>query len=348
MTHALPLLIAGQGLAGTAVAWQLWQRGVPFVIVDPNLEQTCSKVAAGLITPITGMRLNPSWRATELLPEAKSYYQLLESRLNARFYHPLPHTRLFHEQREIDLWQKKREKSEISQFVEREHDLVDETVFHTEKGGFRQCHSGWLDTATYLEASRIFFTNHGCWREGDVLEKDIQIQADKEGVAWQGERFSHLILCRGWQQEDSHWFNWLPFHSAKGIISQLQADLSCSEIVNRKAWLLPHENGLFRAGSTYEFDFNRPVEASLEDLHAKLTCLLKVPFQLTQVKAGIRPIVKRLPAVIGRHPAHPQLAILNGLGSKGAMKSPALSRQLVSHLLDGVAIEASLDVRANF
>lgn len=348
MTPALSILIAGQGLAGTAVAWQLWQRGVPFLIVDPDLEQTCSKVAAGLITPITGMRLNPSWHATELLPEAKGYYQALESRLNTRFYHLLPHTRLFHEQREIDLWQKKRQNPEIARFVEREHDLVDGSVFHSEKGGFRQVHSGWLDTATYLEASRAFFARHGCWRKGEITESDVQVKTETEDVIWQEERFSHLVLCRGWQQEDSRWFNWLPFHSARGIISQVQADLTCSEIVNRKAWLLPHGNGIFRAGSTYEFDFNRPAEASLEDLHHKLACLLQIPFHLTQVKAGIRPIVKRLPAVIGRHPAHPQLVILNGLGSKGAMKSPALSRQLVSHLIDSTSIEASLDVRANF
>ncbi len=53
MTTPAPILIVGQGLAGTAVAWQLWERGVPFLVVDPNEASTCSKVAAGLVTPIT-------------------------------------------------------------------------------------------------------------------------------------------------------------------------------------------------------------------------------------------------------------------------------------------------------
>lgn len=65
-------LIIGQGLAGTALAWQLCQQGVPFILVDEHLPDSSSKVAAGLITPITGMRLNLGWRIAELIPDRKS------------------------------------------------------------------------------------------------------------------------------------------------------------------------------------------------------------------------------------------------------------------------------------
>src|SRR5882757_4219331 len=95
------ILIAGQGLAGTALAWRLWERGVPFVIVDPNDEVTASKIAAGLVTPVTGQRLNLSWRIFELLPEALAFYDRVEKQLGAKFYHVGDCVRLLKDEREV-------------------------------------------------------------------------------------------------------------------------------------------------------------------------------------------------------------------------------------------------------
>ena len=49
-------LIIGQGLAGSLLTWELLQRGCKIIVVDNGLENA-SKVAAGLINPVTGMRL---------------------------------------------------------------------------------------------------------------------------------------------------------------------------------------------------------------------------------------------------------------------------------------------------
>ena len=56
------ILIIGGGLAGMALAWRLHERGVPFLIVDRDEPLTSSKVAAGLVAPITGLRLTLNWR----------------------------------------------------------------------------------------------------------------------------------------------------------------------------------------------------------------------------------------------------------------------------------------------
>ena len=73
-----------RGLAGTALGWALHERGAPFVIVDPNEKQTCSRIAAGLVTPITGKRVKPSWRVDELLPVALEHYRKVEKLLGRR------------------------------------------------------------------------------------------------------------------------------------------------------------------------------------------------------------------------------------------------------------------------
>jgi glycine/D-amino acid oxidase-like deaminating enzyme len=50
---------------------------------------------------------------------------------------------------------------------------------------------------------------------------------------------------------------------------------------------------------------------------------------------------------LGRHPAHPGVAVFNGLGSKGALQAPLYARMLVEHLLDGAPLEESVDVASN-
>ena len=55
-------VIIGQGIAGSCVAWELWRRRKSFLLLDAGETATTSRVAAGLITPVTGQRLVPSWR----------------------------------------------------------------------------------------------------------------------------------------------------------------------------------------------------------------------------------------------------------------------------------------------
>ena len=101
------LLIIGGGLAGTSLAWRLHERGVPFMMVDRDEPQTSSKVAAGLITPITGMRLVLNWRIATLYPEAATFYQQLEQELGRRFYHETAIVSLLLDDKAVEQWQKR-------------------------------------------------------------------------------------------------------------------------------------------------------------------------------------------------------------------------------------------------
>ena len=47
-------LIIGQGLSGSFLSWYLLRGGASFIVVDENKINTASKVAAGLINPVTG------------------------------------------------------------------------------------------------------------------------------------------------------------------------------------------------------------------------------------------------------------------------------------------------------
>lgn len=343
------MLIVGGGLAGTAVAWQCWARSVPFLLVDPAEAETTSKVAAGLVTPITGQRLKVSWRLEELLPEARAFYQRMEQEVDGKFFHPSPMVRLFSNERELKFWSLRRDEPDIQRWADTTSAdaQVDASVFHNELGGFGQPDAAWLDTVAYLEASKTVFSAKGSWIP-DAFSDD-ELNVSKEAVTWRGDAYAAVVLCRGAdERHHSRFFPWLQWDCARGVIADVRADYREHRMVQRGGWMQPRgDGGMFRAGSTYEFDFTRSLEESTEELRGKLQVLLKAPFEILSSQTGIRPIVKRQQLIVGRHPVHERVLILNGLGSKGVLRAPFFSRMLVEHFLDGQPIEAEVDVRAN-
>lgn len=339
------ILIIGGGLAGTTLAWRLHERGLPFLIVDRDEPLTSSKVAAGLITPITGMRLSLSWRFGELYPEALAFYRSLESKLGTRFYHEVPIVQLLASEKAVAQWQKRRDQHEVQPYLKAPEPgpLVNDAIFANPHGGFVQQHSGWLDTAAFLSSSQRYFENIGSWQRGELTPDEVASRIGKD--------FTHAVFCIGWDAARHPWFDWVPFQSARGTVLQVSADTGGeTRVVNNGCWLLPRGDGTLRVGPTYELNFDQPhtpAPETIAALETRLRGLLSTPYAITGSQTGVRPIIARREALIGIHPARPGIAFLNGLGSKGVLRAPWVARQLTEHLLDGKPIEPELDLAGN-
>lgn len=355
------ILIVGQGLAGTALAWRLWERGVPFVVVDRDEAVTCSKIAAGLVTPITGMRLNLNWRFESQRDEAVAFYEGVEERVGERVYFPLKQVRLFRDEAARDLFRRRMEDPELARQVVRvdwgngaSDRLLDERQFCVRHGGFEQSGGGYLDAEVYLRASRRFFEARGCWREGEVRGEAV-VDEVGVGVRWEGEVFGAVIFCQGWEAVRHPWFDWVPFQSARGSIIQARAPQLAGEerVVNSSGcWVLPRGDGELRLGPTYEpeFDARFPHEGNPEKLamlREQVDGLVVGGVEWLKVQTAVRPIVKRAKLLVGRHPAHARVGFFNGLGSKGALRAPWAARHLMDHWVDGKELEVEVDLRHN-
>ena len=68
-------LIVGQGLAGSILAYQLVESGHSVRVIDNHQHASSSVVAAGIINPITGHRLNITEGFAKYYPIAKQFYQ---------------------------------------------------------------------------------------------------------------------------------------------------------------------------------------------------------------------------------------------------------------------------------
>ena len=93
------ILIIGQGLAGTMLAWELERAGIAFEIADCGHEGAASAVAAGIINPITGRRLVKSWRYESWFPVARESYRALETALGTTLWHDMRIRRTFADER---------------------------------------------------------------------------------------------------------------------------------------------------------------------------------------------------------------------------------------------------------
>ncbi|MCS6864141.1 MAG: FAD-dependent oxidoreductase [Gemmataceae bacterium] len=336
-------LIIGQGLAGTTLAWQLLRRGRRSCIVDRESGPSASRVAAGLMTPVTGKRLAKSWRWDELYPAAVAFYRWVEAETGERFFYPRPSLRLFASAAERDEFYR-RETTLLRGLVRRVDDVP--AVFTAPWGGFEMPDAARLDVPHYLDVSREYFRRRGLYHRE-------QINPERPPAA------GTVIFCRGFDPEPDPWFGRITFNAAKGEILTLRIpQLPESRVVHRGVWLVPVDvadattnsassSSLFYLGATHTW---QPLDAvptseGRAELENKLREFLRVPYEIVGHRAAVRPVIDAGYPVLGRHPDFPQLAYFNGLGAKGSLLAPFFAHQLAAHLCGQGEIDETVHVR---
>ena len=83
------ILIVGQGVCGTFLSRELDQAGLSYLVMDDPRPFTASRIAAGIINPITGKRLVKTWIIDDLLPFALRAYQEAGTALGINCIEPI-------------------------------------------------------------------------------------------------------------------------------------------------------------------------------------------------------------------------------------------------------------------
>lgn len=334
-------LIVGRGLAGTTLAWHLRWAGQRVAIIDREAALTSSRIAAGLMTPITGKRLAKSWRYEELFPVAVMFYERVEVETGSRFFTRRPILRLFRNERERAVYAERAEN--VREFVSPVEPTVDDRWFAAPLGGFEMTATGQLAVARYLDASRPYFA---C-RVGKIQESDIELRPDGVCIPRLGLMAQRIIFCQGIEATNNSWFRQVRFNPAKGDILTLRIPgLSEPRVVNRGVWLAPVDDGTYRAGSTYDLKSinDTPTPQGSEQVCNQLREFLRMPFEVISHTAAVRPIVEGRRPILGLHPTDQRLGFFNGLGSKGTLLAPYFSAQFAQMLTGGPPLDPEVDL----
>ncbi len=343
----IDFLIVGQGLAGSLLAWNLLKAGCKVLVIDNCHSGSATRVGAGIVNTVTGPRLAPCWRLEQLLADCRKTYRFIGEELGNTYYREKELVRFFKNDEERQLWKQKRSASGTNRYLGamRPPGWMPEAVLDP-FGSFSPGGSGHLDMKSLVEDLRSIFAYQGCLiKEYLHYENIVPV---KSGLRWKTWNVGKVIFCEGHEVRNNPWFQWLPFKLAKGEILDLKIQQSTPfrQILNSGKWLLPLGNNSYRAGSTYCWDpiDTNSTEAGKVEIISGLKTFLKLPFEVTAQRAGIRPTVKDYKPVLGMHPKFTNLGIFNGLGSKGAFMAPFFAHQMANYLHAGEPLEEEVNL----
>ncbi len=339
----IDVMIVGQGLAGSLLAWELLDRQFNVMIVDTGRENA-SKVAAGLINPVTGQRLVKIGNVDQLISAAMARYQLLASNFNQCFFHSMPMLRILRSEREQKIANQRLSQIEYRNYLS--PNVHTNWAVQQDFGWLQQRQTGYLNTRLLLQVLRDEFIKRNIYRQTQLDYADIILYPS---LQWHDLQPRHIVFCEGHLASGNPWFGSLPFQLAKGEILTCRTTNFCpGQILNFGYWLIPLNNHQFRLGATFEpgcFD-TQITEKAQSMLVTALNsfCPGLQSLEVTEQLAGIRPTTLDKQPFIGRHPKFANLHIFNGFGAKGSLLIPEYARQFASTLKQESVLSANVDI----
>lgn len=352
------VIIVGQGLAGSALAWRLAERGLSAVVVDRGGvdeagRPSASRVAAGLITPVAGKRLTIAKGFEQRWASARDFYRRVEETTGTELLTERPAVRVF-----ID-------EAERSRFLERaadarfaEHARLAEPSelppgIDSRWGGFVLPGAARLHVAAFLESTRAWLVRSGSLVRADLdPERGLVLHdgyVEARGLDVTAKR---LVFCQGHTAALPSQLTGAPFASgkrtpAKGEVLTVEIpSLRTDRVTHRGVWIVPDGSGTeskivgrYRVGSTNDWERldSAPTEAGRDELLARLADAGVGQTRVVGHQAAVRPATSdRLP-VYGFSPDEPRIGWLNGLGAKGSLWAPWAAGRLADLVAKSLA-----------
>lgn len=338
-------IIVGQGIAGSVLSYTFLKKGKRILVVDKGNLDSSSAVAAGLFNPITGKRMFKTWQAEKLFPFLHTFYKELQQELKEEIFFEKSVYKPFSSMEEQNFW--------ISGSVSGESEFVEaavpkekyEGLVDTNYGGFETKASGYVDVKKMLLAVKEYLKKNDVYRKDVVKQEDLILYEDK--VTWRGEAARKIIFCEGYVARENPFFRWLPFAPVKGeTITVKIKDFPVDSILNKKVFVIPLGNDTYKVGATFDWVLDtRTTEKGREELAGKLKDLIRVPFEIIDQEAGIRPAVKDRRPLIGLHPEYEPVAIFNGLGTKGISLAPYFAEEFYNSLENAGELDPAASIK---
>lgn len=339
------ILIIGQGISGTFLSWYLQQEGFSFLVIDQPQDNTASKVAAGVINPVTGRRIVKTWMIDEVLPFALNAYRQLGEEIgvmaieqkNVIDFFPTPQMKLSFEKRY----------AEDQQYLALPADENNFRSWFNYDFGYGEIQPAYLvNLPGILPAYRSKLQEAGQLRE--EWFDPAQLQVSDHNVQYKDITATYILFADGISSAQSPFFRNLPFAQNKGEAIWLEIPgLPDTHVFKRGFSLIPWSRDIFWLGSTYLWEFENadPTPGFRQFAETWLKQTVTLPYKLLDHKAAIRPATLERRPFVGFHPLHPKVGIFNGMGTKGCSLGPFFARQLARHLREGTGITPEADVQ---
>jgi len=337
-------IIVGLGLAGLAFTRQLKKNNKSFIVFEDN-SQNSSKVAGGMYNPVILKRFTPVWDAKHQLEIALPFYKEMETLLNNQYDYPIDTHRLFTSIEEQNNWFAACDNPALSSYMIPRVITKKYNGIESPFGYGKLQNTGRIHTEKLLDDYRDFLFKTDEIRYEKFNYTDVELVDNK--VTYQDIEANCIVFCEGFGIKKNPFFNELPMREAKGELITIHApELEIDFVLKSSVFIMPLGDDLFKVGATFNWKdkTNLPTKEGKQELLNKLNTIIKVPFKVVDHVAGIRPTVKDRRPLVGVHPEFTQLAVLNGLGTRGVMIAPTMAKELYNHIENGVELRKEIDI----
>ena len=330
-------IVVGLGLSGISFCHQLQKNQHSFVIIDDG-KQSASRVGSGLFNPIALKRTKPAWMGHQLMSTSMPTYKALEIELGVRFVHHASILKIMHQKADINDWHQASMQDDCKPYMNPNIQQNNNPVIRAALGFGEVTKTGWMDTALLIDE----FTTHMKSKVMQVTFEANDLQIDDNCVRYRDIKAKYIVFTHGvGGLIHNPWFSQVPLQQTKGELMIVESkDLKEKSIIKGGVFIIPFRNHRYLVGSTYNRkDQNEgPTKKEQLTLQKKLEKMIQVPYQIVSQSAGFRPTTPDRRPVIGVHPQFSQLAICNGMGSRGVLQAPFCARSLYEYVEKGTPI----------
>ncbi|MFT6006636.1 MAG: glycine/D-amino acid oxidase-like deaminating enzyme [Pseudoalteromonas tetraodonis] len=312
-------LIIGQGLAGSILSIQLIEKGYSVTVLDNSHHASSSVVAAGIINPITGHRLNITERFHKYYSVAERFYHRYEQTHGLCVFKLIEQIRLIKNAGQFEYSKQRLTCADYQGLIER----CDSSLMHDQGfGALRVNKTAVVDVQTLLSSLRDYLLLQQRYFAKKVVYDSIEIT--QYGVQLGEIQAKNLVFCEGHQAINNPWLKSLPFKLSKGEILKLRLNAEQQPTMfNWGNWLICEGNSA-KLGSSYEWnDLGLSSTQEVKDkLVSSFESTTKLKAEVLEQQAGIRPTTLHRRPFIGLLSNTENVYCFNGFGSKGCLTIP--------------------------
>lgn len=338
-------IVVGLGLAGLAFIEELLAANKSFIVFEDD-SQTSSLVAGGVYNPVILKRFTPVWNADTQLQEALPFYKGLEEKLQQQFDVKFKTKKVFKSIEEQNDWFAASDKPLLSKFMNPKICKENYNGVLADFGFGELNSTGRIDTEKLVTSYRNYLKN-----ESKILFENFEYDAVKvevDSIVYKEIEAGRIVFCEGFGIQQNPFFNELPLQEAKGELITIHApELEIDFLLKSTLFVLPLGNNIYKVGATFNWKdkTSNPSKEGKEELVENLKKVISVPYTIINQTAGIRPTVKDRRPLVGTHSQYKNIAVLNGLGTRGVMIAPTVAKNLFNHLEKGEHLDVEIDIK---
>jgi len=328
-------LIIGQGLAGSILAHTLITQGQRVMVIDNDHQGSASHVAAGIINPITGHRLNLTQNFENLHKTAKSYYSKLEYHIKHKLIRDIEQQRLIKNPSQHSYFEKRLAEPNYQAYIT-ETDSQNDYFKQTDYGSASIFNTQIVDTKNLLNATQQWLKSLHSYRTDHI--DYAKLICHKEHIVYDDISAQTLIFCEGYQAIHNPWLKNLPFKLAKGEILSIETSKKSDSdpMLSWGNWFIPNKiTSTAKLGSNYAWN-NHTLDADDGVKEKLLNSFIENTHHDAKVikhEVGVRPCTTQRLPFIGPISTLKNAYCFNGFGSKGCLIIPHYAQLLSDHLL---------------